>query len=385
MTQKRTLLLRAVLASVPLGLVLSAGASHAAEGMDFGYRVDGPGSVRPTLVFNDGEDTYIQPAQGIRTSVTGAVPDGPYLRLPGMPDSFSVHAGSASIRVTHTALPSAPHRVSPSDYYAAVAPSGSIGSGERLVASAGNGQPAAPMAPRVMAQHTPVAAPSMISVSVASGDLPAKPSMSASGALPPIIGGPVAVSSVVAAAIPPAGAVVPSTSPQPVVTPASQLAQTFGADGIRDGAGGKVQIHFSKRPSIALHFSTVDGKRLESSWDDSASVMTVAAASVFVATDGHDSVLVRRIASTGYQFPVDNPAGLKKVFDQDGATYLEFAEAAKRITIKVPGSAVAGRQRGRFYRLNAVVDSFDADADGFDVSVTRTHTVRFVDQPGGAA
>lgn len=387
MTPKRNRLLCAALASASVGLALAGGAARAADGMDFGYRVDGPGPVRPTLIFNDGEDTYIQPAQGIRTSVPGAVADGPYLRLSGTPTSFTVHAGSANIGVTHTTLPSAPKRAARDDSYADMAPDGSIGAGERVVESAGHDASVGPLASHLGAAAAPVVTTATISIAPApAAASPASVSTAGSYGLPPIIGGPVAVSSVAVAAIPAVAASAPTgtSTLAPPSAPVSQLALSFSADGIRPGAGDKIQIHFSARPSIALHFTTPQGKRLASSWDDTSSVMTVDGADAFVATDGHASVLIRRIASTEYQFPVDNPAGLKKVFDQDGSTYLEFGEAAKSITVKVPGSKVAGRQRGRFYRFNAIVDSFDANADGFDVTVTRTHTVRFADQPGGA-
>ena len=43
-------------------LAMGLHTAHAAAGLDFGYRIDGPADLRPTLVFNDGEDTYIQPS-----------------------------------------------------------------------------------------------------------------------------------------------------------------------------------------------------------------------------------------------------------------------------------------------------------------------------------
>ncbi|KAF7963344.1 hypothetical protein AWV80_10470 [Cupriavidus sp. UYMU48A] len=55
----------------------------------------------------------------------------------------------------------------------------------------------------------------------------------------------------------------------------SYLAKAFGADGIRDGSSGSIQIRFTARPSAALQFATEDGKRLASSWDERTGVMSI--------------------------------------------------------------------------------------------------------------
>jgi len=83
-------------------------AAMASAGLDFGYSVDGPSAVRPVLVFNDGTDTYVQPADGVATTLKGAVRDGPYLRVAGLPDALKVQAGRYSMEVTRSAAPNAP-------------------------------------------------------------------------------------------------------------------------------------------------------------------------------------------------------------------------------------------------------------------------------------
>jgi hypothetical protein len=94
-------------ALVVLGFTF-AHAAMASAGLDFGYAVDGPPAVRPVLVFNDGTDTYVQPADGIPTTLKGAVRDGPYLRIAGLPDTLKVQAGRYAMEVNRSAAPNAP-------------------------------------------------------------------------------------------------------------------------------------------------------------------------------------------------------------------------------------------------------------------------------------
>ncbi len=93
---------RSVFTGLIFSLVLGATCtSFASEGLDFGYTVDGPLSLRPTLVFNDGSDTYVQPADGVHYEIRDAQPDGPYLRVPGLPSVMTVVANHRAMRVRH--------------------------------------------------------------------------------------------------------------------------------------------------------------------------------------------------------------------------------------------------------------------------------------------
>jgi hypothetical protein len=358
-------------------LVMGLQTAHAAAALDFGYRIDGPVNVRPTLVFNDGEDTYIQPSGGVRTHVAGAQPDGPYLRLAGTPDSFTVRAGSITLRVQHAGLPSGP--TSQAVYSAPVGAHADSTFGEQPV-SAGR-------APRIGT----TAANDIVdkAASPAPGGSAAKPaSLAASGGnQPPTVGGPIVSSPVTATTIPETTASAPVAMALVKKDPpaVSYLARDFGADGIREGRGGSIQIHFRARPTAETQFASVDGKRLDSSWDDSTSVMTVAAAPKFIVRNGHTSVTVSREVDETFRYSSDNAAGLEQVFAESGATYFSLADGTKKVTVRADGKVLPGRQKGRYYRVSGAGTSFVVDADGFDVTVTRSRTVRFVDHEGSAS
>lgn len=358
-------------------LAMGLHTAHAAAGLDFGYRIDGPADLRPTLVFNDGEDTYIQPSANARASVPGAYSDGPYLRLSGIPDSFTVRVGSLTLHVQHSRLPSGPTSVpvsaSPSTY-------------EEPAMGMHAMQPVhvQPEAMLPVVSNATKTAPVLTNAVMK----PATPN-DTSGNVPPIIGGPIAASTVMATAIPaPAssGVVASTAAPAKKDPPdVSYLAKDFGADGIRDGFGGSIQIHFRSQPSADIQFASADGKHLDSSFDASSNVMTVSAAQKFVVRDGHSSVVVSREIADTFHYQVDNAAGLNRVFAEAGATYFEVAEGTKKVTVRADGKVLPGQQKGRYYRVTGTGDTFDVDADGFDVTVTRTRAVRYTDREGSAS
>lgn len=189
-------------------VVLTIGASAAAaasQGLDFGYAVDGPLSLRPALVFNDGSDTYIQPADGVKTSVHGAVADGPYLRVDGLPESLSISARGESMQVRHLTAPAAMPARRAGRMYAslgggAAAIADSLGAGESVMAS---GEPTSPAPTRhpgtnavpVTATASLSIAPAPVSTSAASGVVVGGPisgvatgTNSGNAAVPPLLG-----------------------------------------------------------------------------------------------------------------------------------------------------------------------------------------------------
>jgi hypothetical protein len=168
-----TSLLRRLGAQVGCALVLlSLTAVHAATasaGLDFGYSVNGPSAVRPVLVFNDGTDTYVQPADGVATTLKGAVRDGPYLRVAGLPDALKVQAGRYSMDVTRSAAPNAPQggdmyamRKSPEHAQATAAPGGpmALGPNETALSNRAVAALTTPSAPPLLASTMRVAAAS---------------------------------------------------------------------------------------------------------------------------------------------------------------------------------------------------------------------------------
>lgn len=74
---------------------MTAGAAFAQQNapFDFSYNVTGKSSLKPSLVFNDGTDTYIQltPGAGPMTAVGAqSSQQGPYLVIKGLPTEFSL-------------------------------------------------------------------------------------------------------------------------------------------------------------------------------------------------------------------------------------------------------------------------------------------------------
>ncbi|WP_321816710.1 MULTISPECIES: TrbG/VirB9 family P-type conjugative transfer protein [unclassified Paraburkholderia] len=348
---------------------LAACPVFAATGLDFGYRIDGPTNLRPTLVFNDGEDTYIQPSGNARVSADGAHQDGPYLRIPGIPDNFTVRAGAISMRVEHETLPSGP--TSPRAYAASrpiVLETNAAHSQRRPDDFDG----ATTGVPHGTDAIVPRQAPA--------GDMRASARMEG-GTEPPIIGGPMMQTPVTTQSVAPGGYANPAGI-TPVVRPLSYLAARFGADGIRDGFGDTIQIHFRFRPNPDIQFASADGKHLEWFYDATSNVMTVSATPKFLVRDGRSSVVVSRVTDDTFLYPPDNAAGLNRVFEDAGAVYLEVAAGTKRVTVRQDGKVLPGRQKGRYYRVTGAADNFVVDADGFDVTVTRARTVHFTDQDG---
>lgn len=73
---------------------LAAGTVGASAPLDFNYRVAGEEHVRPVLVFNDGEDIFIQPnpvtASEVRVVGVSAERQGPYLVVRGLANTFTL-------------------------------------------------------------------------------------------------------------------------------------------------------------------------------------------------------------------------------------------------------------------------------------------------------
>ena len=75
--------------------------------LEFSYRISGGQKVRPTLVFNDGSDTFIQPHPETDSEITikGAEYErqGPYLVIRGVVDEFRIVSKKNGVAIiTHT-------------------------------------------------------------------------------------------------------------------------------------------------------------------------------------------------------------------------------------------------------------------------------------------
>ncbi|MGF6440599.1 hypothetical protein [Paraburkholderia youngii] len=384
-------------AAIVFAMAVVAHGALAAGPLDFGYAVDGPPTVRPTLVFNDGQDTYIQPASGIPTTVKGAVQDGPYLRVSGMPSAISVRAGRYSMTATHTAPPapaveSSPYQQTtlqaggmyqrpemggvPPHHQDAPAMPPMLGRADAPTAVAGTlaptivgqGAPGLVQGPVVSASIAPSVAES---VERAANRIASADSTAANTAAPTSAAATANATATITAS-------VPAAAPQPV----SQLASKFGATAIRDSDASHTQIRFAQKPLSELAFTSADGRALNPSWDLGNHVVTIDRVDHFTVTDGKAIVEVARVASSTFDFEVNNPVQLEAVFAKDGATYFKFAPHAKHVRVVDATRTAKGEQKGRYYKVADVGDQFVITAGGKSVTVNRKEAVAYYDRPG---
>jgi hypothetical protein len=82
----------------------SAQMTTVGAGFDERYSARLPSNLRPLNIFNDGVNTFIEPRKGQKLSIDGAVQDGPYLVVRGLPAEISV-SGYPVFRVDATGKP----------------------------------------------------------------------------------------------------------------------------------------------------------------------------------------------------------------------------------------------------------------------------------------
>jgi len=330
---------RAVWTLVLAVVSIAASSVHASEGLDFGYAVDGPLSLRPTLVFNDGTDTYIQPADGVTTIVRGAIPDGPYLRVEGLPDTVSVSAGRVAMRVRHL---TAGRRNAGYSRTQVV-----YGQPEEATSAAGRGTIAATAAVNGASGATKAGTANaggqakLVSVSAASGST----AKDAQALL---------------------------DRPQE----RSMMALAFGAQAIRETSNGTIQIRFAVRPE-SLQVKSGDGKAVDLSWSEDGRTATFASLDQFTVAKGDTAIAVVRKPEFRFVFPRDNGAQLETVFEQNNATYFGFSKVPSGVTVFAEGTGGTGELKDRYYRFNGAADRLMVIADGKSVSVERVAEVRF--------
>lgn len=93
------------LSAIAVCLALVGGSAAAKPGgsdpLDFSYRISGDQKIRPTLVFNDGVDTYVQPSleADSDTTIKGAEFErqGPYMVIRGLASTFKVHSKKSGV------------------------------------------------------------------------------------------------------------------------------------------------------------------------------------------------------------------------------------------------------------------------------------------------
>lgn len=397
-------------AAVVFAMTVAAEGALAAGPLDFDYAVDGPPTVRPTLVFNDGQNTYIQPASGIPTTVKGAVQDGPYLRIAGLPDTIAVKAGRYAMTASHTAPPapaveSSPYERASTQAYGGYQPRPQA---ESRTPPHVQQADAPSLPPHVQQADAPPLPPMLGHASapapMAQGVAPSVAPSIAGQSAPGLVAGPVVTASTTpavavaieknadrlaaAAAIAASGAIAvaaPSATAVPPAAPAqpaSLLATKFGATAIRDADATHTQIRFAQKPLSELAFTSADGHSLNPTWDDFTHVVTIDRTERFSVTDGKTIVEVARVATSTFDFEVNNPVQLEAVFAKAGATYFKFAAGVKHVKVVDATRAAKGEQKGRYYKVADIGDQFVITTGDKSVTVNRKEAVAYYDRPG---
>lgn len=106
---------------ISVALSFSAIANAADTPLNFDYVATGANGVRPSLIFNDGTDTFIQPLNG--QSISGdLIKAGPYFVLKGLPNEFSILINSQTVYIKKQTR-STPSKIQPIDEVKSKTPS----------------------------------------------------------------------------------------------------------------------------------------------------------------------------------------------------------------------------------------------------------------------
>lgn len=401
----------------------ASGAALAADTdpLDFDYQVVARAMDRPALIFNDGSATYIQPRAGQQVQADGAMQNGPYWVVDGVPDvvrytvggqpvvarwkranGFTSEPANAAgdqpnvpaaisgrialigsyrdlplVRAGRSSLPLA-------QMVRTIAPSGWSGTAQKDIALTEDvtlevraGENWLQALGRVLEQRNlyaevdferrRIALRAMPPKGFAVETAPTSPPASATGRLEaaaPDIATPVAAST-------PADA-------QPLPE-GPTLASAFDAIAIRDAKNGKIEIRFDERPKD-LVLRDANGKTLDADWNDADKVLAFATVDQFAASAGGKAVEVARVPGIAFLFPADNGAGLERIFEKDGATYLSFAKSMASISVFGANRQSNGEQKDRYYKFNGISDHLTVIADGNVVQVDRVPEVRFYER-----
>lgn len=403
-----------LLACAASAIVCAAASAANTDPLDFDYDILGGIPERPTLIFNDGEKTYIQPRAGQVIVADGGHTEGPYVVVEGTPSSITykvgAHSATARWKKANTFIGGTGALAAMKDdqpagfdgftnrlvmigtrpalepvralrasmtvggFVKALVPQGWTGSAQKDVDlttleqfGTRDGENWMRALDRLMTQTGLYAdvdfaarhvrlhrdAPKSAALNYASSSRDADEA---------------ALNRVVAQVAAEAPAV-------------SRLAERFGAQAIRDGDDTHIQIRFTAKPAKTVTFKTPDGKVLRTSWDEVKSVMTIDRADRFIVADATNHVEVMRDAKTVYDFDQPNPAKLEAVFDREGRTYFKFAESVVRVGVTDVRNLGIGEQKGRYFMFEGTSDLFTVTADGNTIHVKRRKEVVYREVP----
>lgn len=404
---------------------LVAAHAHAADTdpLDFDYQVVARAADRPAMVFNDGLSTYIQPRFGQIVQADGAIQNGPYWVVDGVPDvlRYTVNGqpvvarwkrangftsepanpagdlprGLAAVsgrlaligsyaelplvRAGRSALPLA-------QMVKSIAPAGWSGTAQKDIPltddvslEARTGENWLQALARVLEQRDLYAEVDFTRRNVALRATPPKAFAVESKA-----NAPEGMIRVAAPAVTPGGPVasLAADASEPAGKPLPEgptLASAFNALAIRDAKNGRIEVRFAAEPQD-LEVRNDAGDRLRTKWDDTEKVLSFATVDHFTAAGNGKRVEVARVPGISFLFPRENDAGLDRVFEKDGATYLSFAKSMASISVFGDNHQGSGEQKDRYYKFNGVADHLTVIADGNVVRVDRLPEVRFYER-----
>ncbi len=421
----------------------ASGAAVAADTdpLDFDYQVVARAGERPALIFNDGQSTYIQPRAGQLVSADGAQQNGPYWVIDGVPDvvRYSVngrsvvarwkrangftsepanpvgdlpgslagfsgrialigqHRDLALVRAGRSAMPLAAMVKS-------LAPAGWSGSAQKDIAltedvslQSAAGENWLQALGRVLElrnlyaevdferRHVALRATAPKAFAVDSrrrADAPvasllvAAPAPVATEVVPTFVLASATASPATSPATPSAAAPAPTAG---AAAEPSTLATAFDANAIRDTKVGRIEIRFDQKPGELL-FQDAAGKRLSTEWRDADKTLSLATVDRFTVRGDGKAVEVARVPGIHYLFAQQNEAGLSRVFERDGATYLSFDKSMGSISVFDESRRGSGEHKDRYYKFNGISAHLTVVADGNVVQVDRVPEVRFYER-----
>ncbi|WP_354676612.1 pilus assembly protein PilL [Cupriavidus plantarum] len=386
--------------------------------LDFDYQVVARASERPAMVFNDGVATYIQPRFGQKIDADGAIQNGPYWVIDGVPDvvRYSVNGQMVVARWkranSFTSEPANPSGDLPRSLAAisgrlaligsftdlpvvragrsslplaqmvkSIAPAGWSGTAQKDISltddvslDARSGENWLQALARVLEQRNLYAEVDFGRRNISLRATPPKAFAVETEKLSAPSGMLRTAAPVTDVAAAPAMAAPATPLPE-----GPTLASAFNALAIRDAKNGRIEMRFDAEPS-GLELRDAAGDKLRTKWDDTEKVLSFPTVDNFTVAGAGKRVEVARVPGISFLFPRENDAGLERVFEKDGNTYLSFSKSMASISVFGDNHQGGGEQKDRYFKFNGVSDHLTVIADGSIVRVDRLPEVRFYER-----
>lgn len=89
-----------------MALLFATFNAYAIQPLDLNYKANGNNEDRPSLIFNDGVNTYIQPKVGQSINVYNSTNEGPYIVVSGLPDTIGAYVNGKPITIEKLSISS---------------------------------------------------------------------------------------------------------------------------------------------------------------------------------------------------------------------------------------------------------------------------------------